>query len=176
MRLSMNKDRYPFIVHAIRMYEEGWTKLQIQKEYHVDPNTLTYWYSKYKEVGDLSVFQNEPQSQVPEDDKIKIVKEILENRLSLHQASIQYSVSICTVKRWMKAYEQHGETGLRRKNAAGTMAKKKVYTPEQLDELEMLRRRNEYLEAENALLKKVKALVEEREARLRATGRKPSKD
>lgn len=158
------------------MYEEGWTKLQIQKEYHVDPNTLTYWYSKYKEVGDLSVFQNEPQSQVPEDDKIKIVKEILENRLSLHQASIQYSVSICTVKRWMKAYEQHGETGLRRKNAAGTMAKKKVYTPEQLDELEMLRRRNEYLEAENALLKKVKALVEEREARLRATGRKPSKD
>ena len=54
--------------------------------------------------------------------------------------------------------------------------KKKVYTEEELDELEMLRRRNEYLEAENALLKKVKALVEEREARLRATGRKPSKD
>ena len=124
----------------------------------------------------MSVFQNEPQSQVPENDKIKIVTEILENRLSLHQASIQYSVSICTVKRWMKAYEQHGETGLRRKNAAGKMAKKKVYTAEQLDELEMLRRRNEYLEAENALLKKVKALVEEREARLRATGRKPSKD
>lgn len=54
--------------------------------------------------------------------------------------------------------------------------KKKVYTEEELDELEMLRRRNEYLEAENALLKKVKALVEEREARLRATGRKPSRD
>lgn len=46
----MNKDRYPFIVHALRMYEEGWTKLQIQKEYQVDPKTLTYWYAKYKEV------------------------------------------------------------------------------------------------------------------------------
>ena len=45
-----------------------------------------------------------------------------------------------------------------------------------MDELEKLRKRNEYLEAENALLKKVKALVEEREARLRAIGQKPSKD
>ena len=172
----MNKDRYPFIVHAIRMYEEGWTKSQIQKEFHVDRSTLNYWYAKYKKVGDLSVFQNEPQSQVSEGDKIKIIKEILENRLSLQQASIQYSVSSHTVKRWLNAYKQHGEAGLRRKNKAGTMARKRVYTAEQLNELEMLRRRNEYLEAENALLKKVKALVEEREARLRATGRKPSKD
>ena len=34
----------------------------------------------------------------------------------------------------------------------------------------------ERLEAENALLKKVKALVEERESRLRAIGRKSSKN
>ena len=57
------------------------------------------------------------------------------------------------------------------------MARKKRQTSkEYLDELEELRRRNEYLEAENALLKKVKALVEEREARLREIGRKPSKN
>ena len=56
------------------------------------------------------------------------------------------------------------------------MKKKRQLTETELDELEMLRKRNEYLEAENALLKKVKALVEEREARLRAIGQKPSKD
>ena len=50
------------------------------------------------------------------------------------------------------------------------------YTDEELDELEQLRRRNEWLETENALLKKVRALVEEKEARLRATGQKPSKN
>ena len=43
-------------------------------------------------------------------------------------------------------------------------------------ELEKLRARNEWLEAENALLKKVKALVEKEDARLRKLGRKPSKD
>ena len=54
--------------------------------------------------------------------------------------------------------------------------KKRIYTEDELDELEQLRRRNEWLEAENALLKKVRALVEEKEARLRATGQKPSKN
>lgn len=56
------------------------------------------------------------------------------------------------------------------------MARKKRQTSkEYLDELEELRRRNEYLEAENALLKS-EALVEERESRLRAIGRKSSKN
>ena len=53
---------------------------------------------------------------------------------------------------------------------------KRLQEKADLTELEKLRRRNAYLEAENALLKKVKALVEEKEARLRAIGQKPSKD
>ena len=55
----------------------------------------------------------------------------------------------------------------------GRSKKKKL---EEMTELERLRYENERLRAENALLKKVRALVEEREARLRETGRKPSKD
>lgn len=74
----------------------------------------------------------------------------------------------------MKAYRSKGEEGIATKR---DMARKKHQTSkEYLDELEELRRRNEYLEAENALLKKVKALVEERESRLRAIGRKSSKN
>ena len=76
----------------------------------------------------------------------------------------------------MKAYHQFGESGLARKSTSNGMKKKRHRTEAEMDELEMLRKRNEYLEAENALLKKVKALVEEREARLRAIGQKPSKD
>ena len=76
----------------------------------------------------------------------------------------------------IKAYHQFGESGLARKGTSNGMKKKRQRTEAEMDELEMLRKRNEYLEAENALLKKVKALVEEREARLRAIGQKPSKD
>lgn len=52
---------------------------------------------------------------------------------------------------------------------------KKNQVPD-ISEIEKLRARNEYLEAENALLKKVKALVEARDARLRETGQKPSEN
>ena len=45
-----------------------------------------------------------------------------------------------------------------------------------MTELELLQLRVKEQEAENALLKKVKALVEEREVRLREIGRKPSKN
>lgn len=56
------------------------------------------------------------------------------------------------------------------------MGRPKKKTLDEMTELESLRYENEYLKAENALLKKVKALVEEREYRLRAIGRKPSKN
>ena len=45
-----------------------------------------------------------------------------------------------------------------------------------LTELESLRRENQELKTEIALLKKVRALVEERNARLRGIGQRPSKD
>ena len=59
------------------------------------------------------------------------------------------------------------------KNDMGRPRKKK---PDEMTELELLQLRVKELEAENALLKKVKALVEAREARLREIGRKPSKN
>ncbi len=57
------------------------------------------------------------------------------------------------------------------KNVMGRPRKKR---PEEMTELERLRYENDCLRVENALLKKVKVLVEEREARLGETGLKPS--
>jgi hypothetical protein len=56
------------------------------------------------------------------------------------------------------------------------MGRPKKKKPEEMTELELLQLRVKELEAENALLKKVKALVEAREARLKEIGRKPSKN
>jgi len=53
---------------------------------------------------------------------------------------------------------------------------KRIPKEEYEKENERLRKENERLRLENLLLKKVKALVEEREARNRAIGRKPSKN
>lgn len=56
------------------------------------------------------------------------------------------------------------------------MIKKKVYSQSEIDELTELRRRNEWLEAENAMLKKAKALVEAKRAQQRANGQESSKN
>ena len=56
------------------------------------------------------------------------------------------------------------------------MGRPRKKKPEEMTELELLRVRVRQLEIENALLKKVKALVEERKARLRAIGQGQSKN
>ena len=109
-----------------------------------------------------------------EETKANAIRDYLEKGLSLMAVSLKYDVPHQTVLRWKDAYEREGFNGL--KDNRKRLKKKRERTQAELDELEVLRRRNEYLEAENALLKKVKALVEEREARLRAIGQKPSKD
>ena len=113
--------------------------------------------------------------------KLQVVRDIEKNHLTLVQASLKYNVSSSQIYVWQKIARTQGYDALAitrprgrpPKNDMGRPRKKK---PEEMTELELLQLRVKELEAENALLKKVKALVEEREARLREIGRKPSKN
>lgn len=101
--------------------------------------------------------------------------------ITLLDASLKYNASASQIKVWLKVARTQGYDALAitrprgrlPKNAMGRSRKKK---PEEMTELERLRYENECLRAENALLKKVKALVEARDARLKEIGRKPSKN
>ena len=101
-----------------------------------------------------------------------VVLDIENNGISLVQASIKYGVSTSSLSVWLKTYRTGGIEALsitkKRGRPPGMGRPKKVQKPE--TELERLQRENRELKIENALLKKVKALVEEREARLRAIG------
>ena len=138
--------------------------------------TMRLKYHQYQLGGELALLSPTNQAHLPLDRKIAIVEDIIKNGLSLLSASLKYNVPHDTLRCWVIRYRENGVSGLEHKRHLNDMKKKRQRTEAEMDELEMLRKRNEYLEAENALLKKVKALVEEREARLRAIGRKPSKD
>ena len=169
----MKKHTYPEEVAAMRMLSDGIPFNRVEKEtgiYHYRLYRL--WY-KYQKGGEIALMESRPS--ISYEEKVAIVESIVQKNVSLTSVSTERDIDYSVLKRWVKMYKESGPEALHN-GRDKAMAKKKAYTEAQLDELEALRRRNEYLEAENALLKKVKALVEEREARLRATGRKPSKD
>ena len=110
--------------------------------------------------------------------KKKIVLDIEKNHVTLRAASLKYGACSQRISVWLRQYRTGGLAALnstkRRGRSPGMGRPKKNSKP--LTELERLRKEVQKLKTENALLKKVRALVEERNARLREIGQGPSKN
>lgn len=159
------------------MRESGRSINSICRELGIQYTTLLLWLSLYRHAGEKALSDDVPVPQKSVEEKISIVEDILNNNLSLNGAVVKYRICKTAIKTWIKAYKEEGPSGLERKRKQPPMSKKKrEYTPEELDELTELRRRNEWLEAENAMLKKAKALVEAKRAQQRANGQESSKN
>lgn len=112
--------------------------------------------------------------------KAEVVSKILDNGLSLRRVSVAYRIERSVIRRWVTKVEAQGieslsiETrGRHRKSPMEKQPKKRVKVLSRQEELLL---ENERLKAENAYLKKLRALVEERIARESGSGRTPSKD
>ncbi len=160
------------------MMENGCSKNYIHTHYGIDDALLGHLWTRYQSEGPSGLLK---KRNVKADYAFKLVRDIEENHLTLVDASLKYNVSSSRIQVWRRIARTQGYDALAitrprgrpPKNDMGRPRKKK---PEEMTELELLQLRVKELEAENALLKKVKALVEEREARLREIGRKPSKN
>lgn len=94
----------------------------------------------------------------------KLFARLKKKHVPLHVASAKYRVARSTLRCWRHIARRDGYEALRevkygRKYASMGRPKKK----EPVTELEKLQRENELLRAENAYLKKLRALVTERE-------------
>ncbi|KAA6340326.1 hypothetical protein EZS27_011802 [termite gut metagenome] len=102
----------------------------------------------------------------------------MEKHLPLPQVVLQYGVSKSALESWIRMVKANGYASLHPQKKRGrpstSMGRPKKHVPETA--LEKLQAENAHLRGENALLKKVKALVEERETRERMSGQQPSKD
>ncbi len=180
MSKKRKKHGYAERLKYMHMLEKGCSKNYIHEHYGIDDALLGHLWARYQSEGSSGLLK---KRNVKADYafKLQVVRDIEENHLTLVDASLKYNVSSSRIYVWQKIVRTQGYDALAiirprgrpPKNDMGRPRKKK---PEDMTELELLQLRVKELEAENALLKKVKALVEAREARLREIGRKPSKN
>ena len=180
MSKQYKKHGYAERLKYMHMLENGFSLNYIERHFGINKKLLGYLWARYQSEGPSALLKKQ-NIKADYAFKLQVLRDIEENHLTLVEASLKYNVSHDRIRVWRNIAQTQGydtlaitrPKGRPPKNDMGRPRKKK---PEEMTELELLQLRVKELEAENALLKKVKALVEAREARLKEIGRKPSKN
>ena len=162
----------------MHMIEDGHSIMSIKKKYGINRTLLSSLWSEYQKKGSVAL-EKKSNTNATVEIKLKAIKDFEEKHLSLAEVMSKYDISESALRSWRRKYHAGGIEGLskqKRKGRPPGMGRPKKKTAEQMTELERLQKENLELKTELALLKKVRALVEERNARLYEIGRKPSKD
>ena len=172
------KHDYGALLKYMKMLEDGFSIDYIHNKFGINSERLKCLWLQYQKQG-VYVLHRKPYTQTNGALKQQIVSDIEKNHLTLVQASLKYGVSVARLQVLLKIAREQGLDTLlitKKRGRPPIMGRPRKKKPEEMTELELLRVRVRQLEIENALLKKVKALVEERKARLRAIGRGQSEN
>ena len=164
----------------IKQVEQGQSVRSVSDRLHLGRHIVYEWVAAYKDSGIQGLVpKRKRENRRSYEEKCKIVREYQESELTLYQLSVKHNVSSSQLGNWVRLAEKNGFEALAPKKRGpkiGMVRMKRLPKEECEKENERLRKENERLRLEILLLKKVRALVEEREARNKAIGRKPSKN
>ena len=158
---------------AIKMYNRGVPPTRIAKNLGFSRNVIVVWCELFKNEG-IGGLQRLPYNcRYNFEEKCQIVCEIEKNHVPLHVVSAKYHVSRSTLHCWVSIVRRKGYDALKEVKYGRKYGKTHAikHTPmgrpkkkEPITELEKLQRENELLRAENAYLKKLRALMTEKES------------
>jgi transposase len=161
---------------VVGMYEDGYGCRIISRETGIRENLIAFWLRCYRELG-LSGLQKRSNPRLSDKLKYEIVCEIRTKRLSLQAASIVYGISMTALWQWQKKFLSNDSSVITVVSELGCLNKQmgrpKKKPPQ--SEFEKLQLEVLELKAELAFLKKVRALVEQRENCDNVIVPKPSK-
>jgi len=165
---------------VLDVLEKGFSLCEVARRLGTDHKTVRRWVAFYEQYGAKGLGQLK-KINYSGDFKLSVVRYMHENHLSLFEAAVKFGIpNESVVFAWDHLYESEGASALYRdnrgkmkkphKNKLSTRAKSVKSTEDELvEELEFLR-------AENAYLKKLRALVEQRVSRENGNVPKPLKD
>lgn len=159
-----------FRLSVINFYLSGNGARKAQQVFGVNRDTISQWVASYQQHGiDGITWKND--NHTPEF-KLSVIQIMLKEGLTVREATARFNISDkSVVRRWVRVYNTSGAEGvLKLKRGCGSALNKKKNLPKNigtasqpLEELtpEELREELRYLRAENACLKKLKALVQQ---------------
>ena len=162
-----SKYNYEFRLRCVKAVLQGKGSVRsIAKANGIDYSNLRLWIGFYEHYGKAGL-----KPRVKQDYdlsfKLKVLAAIDEEILSLRSACVRFNIpSESVIISWQRAFKLNGQSGLipqpkgRPKKMDKAIKRKKRKSTNPLTKEEELLIENEYLRAENELLKKLQALVQ----------------
>jgi transposase len=163
------------VIHQSKL---GYGCSHISQRMSISETMVVRWLRRYRQFGLSGLSKPSTRTILSLSMKEKLVREVLEKSLSCQTVALRYQVSETAVHTWVTKVRQGGYaalTGCKKQSQPSTymnQQKKKKQLPR--TDLEKLEAEVLYLRAENAYLKKLRALVEERITRESGKSSKPS--
>jgi transposase-like protein len=150
-------------VAALKAVEAGESIAEIARQSQINDSVLEWIVRNYREHGEKG-FHTHAYNWTAEQ-KYRVLKYKQENQLSFRETGIEFGTSDSTIYQWEQRYLKNGMEGLEDKKKGRKPRTPKPKPPKTREE-ELLDRIQD-LEIENEYLKKLNALVAEREKRER---------
>ena len=162
------KYNWEFKLKCVEDYKKGkWTEKPEDvkckdKTFH---NRITTWAKTYDLYGVDGLMHKGISRDWTAEERYELVARVLAGK-SISSTAVEAGIDGGQLYQWVRKYKLYGYDGLKlkkgRKPKEPVMKddeKPKVLTKSEMEELILLRKQNEYLKAENAYLKKLRALI-----------------
>ncbi len=160
MKLS-NEEKLKLVLEHL---EKGVPLHELAKRYDYDVSNVKYFVGLYRMHG-KDVFLNRGETTIyTREQKLNAINRVNKEHISYRQLSLQLGLIDPGILRdWVNLYREKGEAAIQNSHARKSYLKHE----ERLDKIadKSLKDRLEYLEAENAYLKKLYALIQQRSKR-----------